>query len=50
MPEVKMPAELAQAIATYLSTRPFREVAGMLQEMQNKISAIEAPKQEKEEA
>jgi len=50
MSEMKIPAELAQAIANYLSTKPFREVAGMLQEMQTKIVPIDPQKPENEPA
>lgn len=32
--EMKIPAELANAIAEYLSTRPWREVAGMMAALQ----------------
>ena len=50
MSEVKMPAELAQSIANYLSTKPFREVAGLLQDMQTKAIPIEPKKPENEAA
>jgi hypothetical protein len=34
MPEFAIPAQLAQAIAEYLSTKPYREVAPMLAALQ----------------